>query len=470
MKTLNRRSVLKKSLIGLSYYTLSNIISCNKNPPKITILGGGIAGLYAAYRLKKAGIVAPIYEAHSRTGGRVMTGQNFVAKGITTEIGGEFIDSSHKELLDLCQEFGFTLLDMQSPSEVNLVKTDYFIDGQRRTNPEIIEGFRNYPQVLKDMLAVEKADPIRYSQLDKYSIDEYLHSVGMTGWLANLLKTSFTSELGLDTDIQNCITMLGMISLDFDKNKFEIYGDSDERYKVIGGNDKIVKELAKRVENQINVDYVVEKISRPGNNYKVFFENGQSIESDIIILTLPFTALRNVKLDFEMPKMKRKCINELDYGTQSKLFFGFKERFWRDNNFSGYVLSDKVHNGWDSSQMQTNNQGNGSYTLFMGGKRGFELNAGQGDKYLLELEGIYKGAKENYITHNAYNWAQNPFAGGAYSCYKPNQMTTIAGWESKPVDNVYFAGEHCSEHFGGYMYGALETSKKVVESILKLMQ
>lgn len=466
----NRRFFLKGSILTATSLWLNNACKQSKNSPKITILGGGIAGLYAAYMLKKAGIVAPIYEAHSRIGGRVMTGQNFVAKGITTEIGGEFIDSSHKELLDLCQEFGFTLLDMQSPSEVNLIKTDYFIDGQRRTNPEIIEGFRNYPQVLKDMSAVEKAEPKRYAELDKLSIDEYLHSVGVTGWLANLLKTSFTSELGLDTDVQNCITMLGMISLDFNQNKFEIYGNSDERYKVVGGNEKIVKELAKRVENQINVDYVVEKIVRQGKTYNVFFGNGQNIDSEIIILTLPFTALRNVKLDFEMPKMKQKCINELDYGTQSKLFFGFKERFWRQENFSGYVLSDKIHNGWDSSQMQTNNQGNGSYTLFMGGQRGLSLNAGQGDKFLLELDGIYKGAKENYIRHNAYNWVQNPFAGGAYSCYKPNQMTTIAGWESKPVDNVFFAGEHCSEHFGGYMYGALETSKKVVESILKLMK
>ena len=102
---------------------------------------------------------------------------------------------------------------MMSPSETILIKTDYFIDGQRRKNTEIIDGFKNYPQIMKDMEAIEKGDKKRYAELDKLSIDEYLHSIGLNGWLGNLLKVSFTSELGLDSSVQNCITMLSMISV-----------------------------------------------------------------------------------------------------------------------------------------------------------------------------------------------------------------------------------------------------------------
>ena len=203
----------------------------------------------------------------------------------------------------------------------------------------------------------------------------------------------------------------------------------------------------------------------PNGKYRLVFNNGVIEESDIVILTIPFSALRNVKLDFEMPSLKRKCIDELSYGTQSKMFFGVKERLWRKENYSGYVLSDIVHNGWDSSQMQTNNQGVGSYTLFLGGEKGLKLDALQKDHYADNLDKIYKGIKENIINYNVYNWSQNPYIGGAYSCYKPNQMTTIAGWEGKPVENIFFAGEHCSQSYGGYMYG--ETAKKVVDSILK---
>lgn len=465
----NRRQFIQNSfLLTLSGY-LTN--SCfDKNYPRITILGGGIAGLYAAFTLKKAGIIASIYEAHSRVGGRIMTGKNLVAKGITTEIGGEFIDSSHKELLDLCKEFGLPLLDMLSPGEEKLIKTDYFIDGVRRNNDEIIDAFKQNPLILKDLEALNNDNKKREIEFDKFSIDEYLRSINLDGWLANLLKASFTSELGLDSDIQNCKTMLNMLSLNIEERKFEIYGNSDERYKVLGGNEQIITELAKRVQSQINTDYTVTKITEKNKKYSITFDNGKTIESEILIITLPFTALRNVKLDFEMPKMKRKCIDELSYGTQSKMFFGFKNRFWRENNYSGYVLSDNVHNGWDSSQMQTHNEGEGSYTLFLGGKKGEQLSNDQSEIYLNELNKIYDDVKANFIRQNSYNWSQNPYAGGAYACYKPHQMSTIAGWEGKPVGNIYFAGEHCSENFGGFMYGAVETSLKAVKQILDIIK
>lgn len=461
-----RRQFIQDSLLLSGTTFLYN--SCSDRVlPKISILGGGIAGLYAAYKLKQNGIIASIYEAHSRVGGRILTGKNLVAKGITTEIGGEFIDSSHKELLDLCKEFDLPLLDMLSPSEENLIKTDYFIDGLRRSESEIIDAFKQNPLIIKDIKSLDENDKKRAVELDKFSIDEYLRSISLDGWLANLLKASFTSELGLDSDIQNCTTMLSMLSLDFDKEKFEIYGNSDERYKVVGGNERIITELATRVENQINTDCIVTEIAQTNNKYKISFDNGKIIESDIIIITLPFTALRNVKLDFEMPKMKKKCIDELAYGTQSKMFFGFKNRFWRHENYSGYVLSDNIHNGWDSSQMQTNNEGEGSYTLFLGGKKGEQLNNNQSETYLKELNKIYKGSNNNFIRHNSYNWYQNLYAGGAYACYKPNQMTTIAGWEGKPVGNIYFSGEHCSENYGGFMYGAIETSLRVIKQIIE---
>ena len=71
---------------------------------RIVIIGAGIAGLNAAYTFKKSGIKAKIYEASSRVGGRMQTARNFFGQGITTEIGGEFIDSSHTEMLALAKE------------------------------------------------------------------------------------------------------------------------------------------------------------------------------------------------------------------------------------------------------------------------------------------------------------------------------------------------------------------------------
>jgi monoamine oxidase len=65
-----------------------------------------------------------------------------------------------------------------------------------------------------------------------------------------------------------------------------------------------------------------------------------------------------------------------------------------------------------------------------------------------------------------WKWPTFPFTLGAYSCYKVGQWTTIAGAEIKPVGNLFFAGEHCSQDFQGYMNGAAETGKQVAKKLM----
>lgn len=461
----SRRDFLKSSVLSTLSLPFANALP----KTKIVILGGGIAGLSAAHYLRKRSVVAPIYEAQSRVGGRIMTANNLLADGITTELGGEFIDSTHTDLLNLCKEFHLPLLDMESASEKRLVKQDFFFGGSRISEKQIIDELKNYSSTLVDDCSkVQGNDERRTLELDNLSLEEYLGKIGVKGWLYEMLKTCFTSELGLDAGVQGCIIMLRMLTVNFSQQKFEIYGNSDERYKISGGNERVINALSKRLVNQVRTDYVLERIIQSGNSYKLDFQNGRQVKADVIINTLPFTALRNVKLGFEMSEKKRKCINELDYGTQSKLFLGFKSKFWRKDGFSGYLLNDHLHNGWDSSQMQKNNIGSGGYSLFLGGEKGKNLLTSEYEIYLKALETVYPGAIQNFNgRYNAYNWSQNPFAGGAYSCYKVGQATSIGGLEGQSVGNIYFAGEHCSEEYGGFMNGAVETARKVVQTILK---
>src|SRR5205809_6873446 len=74
--------------------------------PRIVVVGGGLAGLTAAYRLKQAGYAAQVFEASDRTGGRCWTIRGAFADGQIAEHGGELIDTGHIELRQLVQEPG----------------------------------------------------------------------------------------------------------------------------------------------------------------------------------------------------------------------------------------------------------------------------------------------------------------------------------------------------------------------------
>ena len=60
---------------------------------------------------------------------------------------------------------------------------------------------------------------------------------------------------------------------------------------------------------------------------------------------------------------------------------------------------------------------------------------------------------------------------GGYSSFKKGQWSTLAGWEAVPVGNIYFAGEHVSRDFQGYMNGGAQTGRvaagKIAANILR---
>ncbi|RZK49095.1 MAG: FAD-binding protein, partial [Hymenobacter sp.] len=110
--------------------------------PSIVVVGAGMAGLNCAYQLRKAGYTASLYEGSTRTGGRIFTAQNLVAAGLTTELGGEFIDSGHDDMLGLVREFGLPLYDVESASETVLRKDAYFFGGQQYTVAQVIQALQ----------------------------------------------------------------------------------------------------------------------------------------------------------------------------------------------------------------------------------------------------------------------------------------------------------------------------------------
>lgn len=447
---------------------------------RVVIVGGGIAGLNAAFTLKKAGIRAKIYEASTRAGGRMWTARDLMGFGLTTELGGEFIDTGHKEMRLLAHTFDLELLDTTEPAESALINDAYYFNDQFYTEEQIIEAFEPLaPQIDSDFALAgdfdyTDANPFAI-ELDNLTLAEYLDQIGATGFLRELLDVAYVTEFGLATEEQSPFNLIWLIGTDT-SDGFKIFGDSDERFKVKGGNQLIVDRLAECVENQIYLEHRLEAISRQGEAYVLHFDgpNGENVDvvADTVIMTIPFSILRNVDIQFELPVKKFQAIQELGYGTNAKLILGFDTRIWRDQGLAGGVFTDLPFQlCWDSSRMQLGEQG--SLTLYSGGALG--VSAGDGTpaeraaEMLPELEKVFPGTTNEFndlVTR--FHWPTFPFALGSYACYKPGQVTGFGGAEIERVDRLFFAGEHTSIEYQGYMNGGAATGKLAAINALKL--
>jgi monoamine oxidase len=95
----NRRRFVKTAAAAAAGATLAPIFqepARGAQSPRIVIVGAGTAGLVCAYRLQQRGIGSRVIEASTRAGGRMFSLRNFFPEGQLTELGGEYIDSGHK--------------------------------------------------------------------------------------------------------------------------------------------------------------------------------------------------------------------------------------------------------------------------------------------------------------------------------------------------------------------------------------
>ena len=451
---------------------------------KIAIIGAGMAGLNCAYQLKKKGIKSQIYEASNRTGGRIYSVRNVFAPGVSTEFGAEFIDTNHCDMRSLAKEFKLELMDTHKDN--TLAKELFHFDDKNYTEKDVIEDFRKAAaaQIKNDVaLCGKNLDQARFTELDNKSVEQYIRELKCSKWLQDLLITTYSAEYGLDASEQSSLNFVLVIGTDT-KHGFEVFGESDERFKVKGGNSSIPEALTENLKDSISMGYKLTSIKKEGDKYNLSFENKENVVADYVVMTIPFPVLRDISMDIGMSKEKKQCIDEFVFGQNNKLMFGFKNHFWREKYKSaGFAVDSIVQNGWDNSQIQNKDNEASGYTVFLGGKVSLEAanaakEAGMRDSvpekvvqyYLDRINVLFPGIKEQYNGINkAALWSNNPYSKGSYSCYKVGQWTSISGKEIEPVGNVFFAGEHCSAKFQGFMNGAAETGRQAAKNIVTTM-
>ena len=446
----------------------------------VLIIGAGIAGLTAGYRLRQAGIPVRIIEAQNRIGGRMYSLRNFFADGQVCELGGELIDTGQTHIQALARELGIALDDL-STDDPSLSRDTFFFDGALRTERDVVEAFIPVARRITADLATLGADPVvTYRDanpaaiaLDRTSIAQWLDNAGVSGWFRRLLDVAYTTESGMSIDRQSSLNFLLMI--DPEPRPFHIFGESDERYHVHEGNDLIPRTLADKLSDAIETNTVLEAIARRSDgSYVCSLRRGSSsmtATASQVIVAIPFTMLRDVRLDVELPAAKRRAIAELGYGTNAKLMVGFSSRVWRERSrANGSVLTDLPFQlTWETSRLQSGRAG--ILTNFTGGAHGVELGQGtaadQATRLVADLERVFPGvtAARAGMKEVRFHWPSFAWTRGSYASYLTGQWTTLRGAEGEPANGLFFAGEHCSLEAQGFMEGGCETGERAAREV-----
>lgn len=455
------------------------------NGKTVAVVGGGLAGLHCAHRLKELGVAVTVYEAQQRLGGRVLSDRNTFAP-LHAELGGELIDTGHETMFDLAEEFALQLLDYKT-DDADLDVVTAFFGGDRVAIADVLAAYAPIAARIDQDLATISGDGfVTYDAnnngagLDAQSIKAWFDALVDDGVITSdniarrLLEVAYNIEYGRETSEQSVLNMMFLVSTDTEN--LALFGDSDELFKIAGGNDALISALKDSLGERIEVGFKLTSVSRDDaglftlgfNRATEAGDEVVEITADEVVLALPFTMLRDVAIGASLlSAQKRLAIDTIGYGTNSKLMLGFTERFWRNgaggNTSNGETFSDTGYQAtWETSRLQDGVEG--ILTNFTGGNRGAAAGLGtpaeRATEFLTEFEAVFPGVT---AAHNGklarFHWPTNDFVNASYSCYAPGQYSTICGAEieAEASGHLHFCGEHTSLDAQGYMEGAALT-------------
>lgn len=456
---------------------------------KVAVVGAGLAGLAAASELARRGFRPTVFEAADRVGGRVSSLRD-VFPGQVVERGGEFIGSSHHTMLGYARGFGLQLEAFGKTSGT----TYYDFRGGRYSEAQVAQEYREFSaSIREDLDTISHPTADRFSEsdavFDYMSLDDYLdlHQAGPL--LRGVIGSAYLAEYGASLDELSAITFLRFVYGDRRTKQAPVGLQGGEFMRVVDGNDRITTRLAETLPTPVTLGHrlvAMRKLS--GGALKLTFDVGGATvqgEYDAVVMTLPFSVLRDVELhsSLELPDWKLQAIRGSAMGSQGKLLVGFRERVWQTRHgMTGNGFSDRafLQSTWEANTSRATAT-HSVLAAYVGGTRAQAMSAStvQADAngFLASLEQVMPGAtaaaardSRGAVLAHAENWAANPYSKGSHTRNQPGYFTTTAHNEAKPVGNLLFAGEHTSSFYEwqGFMEGAAVSGLRAAGEVLAL--
>ncbi|MET9963781.1 FAD-dependent oxidoreductase [Streptomyces sp. NPDC006326] len=467
-------------------------------PARVVVVGAGIAGLTAALTLQDAGVGCTLYEANpSRVGGRMYSQRSHWAYGQTSEIGGELIDTSHKKILELCRRFNLPTEDFLGGGPNGAEEVLWF-NGTYYPRSQADEDFKAVYQALHRDL--QEAGEVSWNSstpagtaLDNMSLYEWIESRvpgGHGSQLGRFIDVAYNVEYGADTDRQSALALVLLMGYQPNPGRFNVWGLSNERYHITGGNDQLPNAIAKALPAGSIVmgrELLAVRVASDGTQTLTFNDAGslRTVTADHTVLCVPLPVLQRIDLSGAgLDPLMKNLLRDARMGFCTKLNMQFTARPWRGTGpWPGVSVGDcftdsTVQQVWDTTKVQP---GTGGILLqYGGGSLAGALTPAapfstESDPYVRELAGrvltgvdaFFPGTKAVWNGRAQLSaWHRNPYSLGAYSYWPVGYLHRYAKYEGTAQGRIHIGGEHCSYDFQGFMEGGATEGERAAREVI----
>ena len=468
----------------------------------VLVLGAGLAGMLAAYELRKAGYSVRVLEYQTRSGGR-----NFTLRGgdTLTELGGATqhvgfspgnylnpgpwrIPYHHQGLLHYCKLFGVQLEPFIEVNHNAYLHNSASFGGQPQRYRDVMTDFTGYTAELL-------AKAIDQNKLDQPISADEQHDLlaAMKGWglldkdygysgtdLVSLRrgydKMPGGGPDGAPTPSQPLGRAALMKSGLWQWLSFNMsYEMQTTMFQPVGGMDMIGKGFAKQVNDIVTHNVKVTRIAQDGSGVTVtYLDNGNGgavaqAKADYCVCTIPLPVLAEIEVQASAPM--KAAIQAVPYASSVKIGLEFKRRFWEQDEqiYGGISFTNQPIS--QISYPSTKYFTDGPAVLLGGYMFGPAAYAFSGmtpaervEAALSQGSVFHKQYREEFANGIGVSWSRMPWTLGCCSTW--SEQTRKAHYAAMTtMDNrLVLAGEHAS-YVGCWQEGAILSSVAAITQL-----
>lgn len=479
-------------------------LSGTRQGTKVVVLGAGLAGMLAAYELRKAGYLVRVLEYQNRPGGR-----NFTIRGgdTYTEVGGatqtcQFqpgnymnpgpwrIPHHHQTLLYYCKQFGVELEPFIQMNHNGFIHQTKAFGGKPQRYRELSVDFRGHvSELLAKSLHAGGLDQT-VSKEDKERLIAALREWG-------LLNGDLKYETGLTTSYDrgyertpgggvggepvaskiNDLSELLDSKIWSQMNFYTNHVMQTTMFQPKGGMDMIGKAFGRQLGNIVTYNAKVSSIAQDDNGVSIAYEDIKTgrkseVKADFCVCTIPLAVLKQI--DPQVSKGMKAAIGAIPYSGQLKIGLEMRRRFWEEDYgiYGGHSFTDQhitaiSYPNYDFFKNKPAvlagavSRGMGAYALAgMTPERRVEAALAQGS--------VFHPAeyRKEFMNGVSWAWSRTPWSLGCCALWtdasRAQHYDNLVAMDGR----IVLAGEHAS-YYGCWQEGALLSALNAIERLHK---
>ena len=441
------------------------------------IVGAGYAGLTAAQTLTRAGQKVKVVEARDRIGGRVHTHR--IDDRTYVDLGAQWIGPTQDKIYELADQYGVETFQTYNQGK-NQLLLDHKLKSYRGLIPKIdFLSLLNLDRVMHRLDRLAKTIDLEdltntpdAQALDRQSLCGFLDQHAHFRNARKILDAALETVLAVTASEISLLYALFYIKSGTDLRTLLEIDQGAQQDRFVGGAQRILDHMAEELGDIIELDSPVRSIEQSDQQVTIT-GHGFRHTCRKVIVAIPPTLAGRIHYSPALPPLRDQLTQRMPAGTVIKCYAIYDRPFWREQGFSGQVVTD------ESSPIQTvfdNSPADSSTGMLMGfslanrARKLVKLSESERRRVVIkEFERFFGPNAAKPIHYIDRCWADEIWSRGCYAgILPPGSVVGYIDAIRQRCGNIHWAGTETATVWNGYMDGAIRSGQRAAAEVLEV--